>query len=447
MMNTHRPDKATPRRTFLKAASASVAAVKVASSTRLARGQSANDSVSVGLIGCGGRGRRVANLMRGNANCRFIATSDPHTGRAESAALWAGSGAKTYEDFRDLLDHPGLDAVLIATPDHWHAGVGVLALRAGKDIYLEKPVALTIAEGRALIREHAKTDRVIQVGTQHRSAPHTAEAAELVRSGAIGKLHLVRVWTYMNLFPSGIGRQDDGTPPPELNWDLYLGPAPAVAFNPNRFGGTYRWFWDYSGGLATDYGVHRFDSVHQITGATSPHTISASGGRLVLDDGAETPDTLIATFRYPEFVMTYEASALSTHGLGGRTPEFKNYRAFDQHDRPSGMAFYGTEGALFVDRIGYELYPEPGHGTYRNKQGADRTDLHTKNFIDCVRTRNQPNAPLVDGHHATNIAHLANIALKTGRTLRYDGEQELFANDAEANRQLARPHREPYDLI
>src|SRR5690242_13500690 len=322
------------------------------------RALGANDRVVVGLIGCGGRGRYVAELMRESPGVEYAAAADVYLPNAEQARQWAGPKAQAYQDFRRLLDRKDIDAIHIATPDHWHAIPTALACQAGKDVYVEKPLAHNVREGRAMVEAARKHNRVVQAGTQHRSAEHYREAAHIIQSGELGKVHFVRVWNYMNMDPNGIGRKPDSEPPAGLDWDFYLGPAPAVPFNRNRFLGTFRWFWDYAGGLITDWGTHRFDSVHEVMGVDTPVTVTAAGGRFELKDGAETPDTLQATYEYPGFILSYEASNLNAHGVGGRTPGKRYYRARGTDDRPHGEAFYGTNGTLFTDRIGYEVYPE-----------------------------------------------------------------------------------------
>ena len=260
-----------------------VAAVSAASAGQVL---GANERVRVALIGCGGRGMHVARLMAAVPGVQFVAACDVYDPHAARAREWAGAGCTAYRDFRKALDRPDVDAVLIATPDHWHAIPTVLACQAGKDVYVEKPLAHNVREGRAMVAAARRHKRIVQVGTQHRSAEHYREAARLIQGGELGPVRFVRVWNYTNLFPGGIGRAADGEPPAGLDWDFYLGPAPAVPFNRNRFLGTFRWFWDYAGGFLTDWGTHRLDSVHQVMGVSAPRTITAAGGRFELNDGA-----------------------------------------------------------------------------------------------------------------------------------------------------------------
>ncbi|MEO8663063.1 MAG: Gfo/Idh/MocA family oxidoreductase [Bryobacteraceae bacterium] len=409
----------------------------------------ANDRVRFGLIGCGGRGKYVAGFAREAANTEIGAVCDIWEERREAAKQWAGPQATVYSDFRKVLEDKSLDAVMVSTPDHWHATIAILAIRAGKDVYVEKPLALTVHEGRQIVEAARKSDRIVQVGTQHRSAPHYAEVQKMVQSGLIGKVNFVHVWNFFDMMPNGIGTAPDGAAVPAgVDWDMYLGPAPARAFNRLRLGPTFRYFWDYSGGAVTDFGIHRFDSVHQIMGSDKPHTISATGGRYALKDSGETPDLMQVTWEYPGWVMSYETCSFNSHGMGGRTPGMKYYNARGTEDRPHGEAFYGTEGTIFTDRIGYEVYPsKSSHAERVSKNSTDATSLHAKNFIESVRTRKAPVVDIETGHRSTLVAHLGNIAMKTGRKLQWDADAERFGKDEDANRYLAREPRKAWSLL
>lgn len=405
----------------------------------------------------------VAKLMQAVNGVQVAAVCDVYDQRAQAAQAWAGPRCKTFNDFRRVLELPEIDAVLIATPDHWHAVPTVLACQAGKDVYVEKPLAHNIAEGQAMVKAARDHNRVVQVGLQQRSAPHYAEAARIIQSGGLGPVAFVRIWNSVNMYPTGIGRAPDSEPPSGVDWDFYLGPAPSVPFDKNRFVSTYRWFWDYGGGLITDFGTHRFDSLHQIMGVTAPVTVSASGGRYGLTDGAETPDFVQVTFEYPGFVLSYEASMLNAHGAAGRTPGKKYYQARGADDHPHGEAYYGTNGTLIIDRLGFEIFPEmksasgPGAAAREDSTGLrmerreraaeDATALHVKNFIECVRSRQKPVADIQTGHHSTNVAHLGNIAFRTNRKIRWDGAREEIMGDSEASKLLRRESRKPWDLI
>ena len=385
--------------------------------------------------------------MKEAPGAEFVAVADVYEPFTERAREWAGGGAERYKDFRRLLERKDVDAVLVATPDHWHIPAAVLACQAGKDVYVEKPVTHNVREGRAIIEAARRSGRIVQAGTQHRSSPHFAECARMVRSGELGEVRFVRVWNYMSRFPEGIGRVPDSEPPAGLDWDFYCGPAPLRPFNARRFGPTFRQFWDYSGGMITDFGTHRFDTVHQIMGVDAPLTVSASGGRFSMKDSGEMPDTLQATYEYPGFILSYETSDLNAHGLGGRTPGMKYYNARGAEDRPHGEAYYGTNGALFADRIGFEIYPERDRVKRRQTNVADATSLHARAFVECVRARKTPPATIEMGHRATLIGHLGNIAFKTGRKLKWDAAREEFVGDPEASKLLGREARKPWNLI
>ena len=452
------------RREFIKRVAQTTAVISATSALSAERVRGANERVHVALIGCGGRGRLVSRLMREVPNVDFVAVCDVYDRHAADAREWAGSNCKSFRDFRKVLELKEVDAVLIATPDHWHSMPAVLACQAGKDVYVEKPLAYTIQEGRAIVDAARRYHRVVQVGTQHRSAPHYKEAQGIIQSGALGPVRFVRIWNYVNMFPNGLGRAENSEPPSDVDWDFYVGPAPMVPFNKNRFVFTYRWFWDYGGGLVTDFGTHRFDSLHQLMNVDTPLTVSATGGRYDLKDGAETPDFIQVTYEYPGFVMSYEASLLNSYGTGTRTPGKAYYQARGTHDRPHGEAYYGSNGTMFTDRLGYEIFPElnnisgpgaAGRGQTepgfrmerREKAGPDATDLHTKNFIECVRSRQKPVGDVEIGHRATIVSHLGNIAFRTGHKIRWDAASEKIIDDPEASKLLSRAARKPWNLI
>jgi predicted dehydrogenase len=426
----------------------------------------ANDRVVVGLIGCGGRGQEVADLLRSVPGAEYGAMCDVYPPNAKAGAQRLNPAAKVVSDFRRVLDLKEVDAVHIATPDHWHAILTVMACAAGKDVYVEKPLAHNIREGRAMVAAARRHNRIVQTGMQHRSAPHYREVQRIVQSGELGEVRFVRVWNYSNLTPYGIGRAPDSPAPDGLDWDLYLGPAPQVPFNKARFLRTFRWFWDYAGGSITDFGTHRFDTVHQVMGVEAPINISASGGRYSMKDAGEMPDVMQATFQYEGFVLSYEACNLNAHGAGGRTPGLNYYGMRGADDRPNGEAYYGTNGTLIADRIGFEIYPERKplarrdgaqdqktptaefRMAARRMQSKDATDLHVANFIECVRSRKPPVAEVEIGHRSTTVAHLGNIAFKTGKRLMWDAAKEAFIGDEkEASTLLGRQARKPWDLI
>jgi predicted dehydrogenase len=443
------------RRRFL-----ATAAMSAASAQRIA---GANNRVRLALIGCGGRGRTVARSMVQNANVEYATLCDVYDPQAREANQELSGGAgKTFRDFRRVLEDPEIDAVHVATPDHWHAIPVVMALQAGKHVYCEKPIAHNILEGKAIVAEadrHPK--QVFLTGTQHRSAPHLMEVERLVQGGSLRDVHFVKVWNYANLMPGGLAETPDERAPADLDWDMYLGPAPYVPFNRARFLRSYRGFFDYAGGWITDFGVHRFDTIHQVMGQDKPRAVSASGGRFAVGGMSDQPDVLQVTYEYPGFVMSYEA--VNTNGFGAFARTSKDRRmhgASGQFDRPNGMAFYGSNGLIVADRLGFEVFPdEPRNGAlqsgkldapsleYRAVNGEEPSALHAAHFVRCIREGETPRASALTGHRSSLIAHLGNIAFKTGNKLWWDGDREDFVADREASLRLGRKARPPWDLI
>ncbi len=446
------------RRAFLQAAGG--ASLTAASASRVA---GANSRLRVALVGCGGRGRSVAQRVAAADGVEYGSFCDVYDRQALEAREALGRGGWVGRDFRRVVDDKEIDAVHVATPDHWHALPAVAAVEAGKHVYVEKPLGHNVLEGRAMVRAAAKSKAVFLTGTQHRSAPHLREAARLVREGELKDVHFVRVWNYANLTPSGPGRTPDSEPPPGLDWDFYLGPAPWAPFNPMRFLRTYRFFYDYAGGWITDFGTHRFDTVHQIMGQDQPRTVTAAGGRFAVSGMGDQPDLLQVTFEYPGFVLSYETCNINSFGSMGRlTPGMPLHGARGAENRPNGMAFYGSNGTLIADRLGYEVIPEtsPYGGSLSSREafepsglarthrsGSEPSALHAQHFVRCVRDGESPLSDAVTGHRSSLVAHLGNIAYRAGRKLVWDGEREDFVNDAGASRLLGRKARKPWDAI
>ncbi len=432
----------------------------------------ANDRIGIALIGCGGRGRQVASLVLKAPNVEYRTLCDVYEERGGQASQQLAGGKGTVAgDFRKVLEQKDIDAVHVATPDHWHAAVVVLACQAGKDVYVEKPISRTLREGRAEVEAARKyKDRIVMTGTQHRSAPHYAEAAKIVQSGEIGDVYYVRIWNSGNGTPP-VAAVPDTPAPAGLNWDFFVGPAPFAPFNTQRL--DYRRWFDYSSGYITDFGNHRVDSFYQIMNCSWPLTISGSGRKFVKGNYGDIYDVLNVVYEYPNFVMTYTTDWTNSHGMGGgRTPGMSYYGMSGPYNRPHAEAFFGTKATLITDRIGYEIYPEVdpsamgrgGRGArgarggeaqpevkYRAErkqvQGADRTDLHALNWVEAMRTRKPPFASIELGHLATGTCLLGNVAIQAGRKLRFDAKKEDFIGDAEASKLLTREQRAPWNLI
>ena len=425
------------RRYFLSTSAKVIAASGIVLS-RSARSAavSANSKVRVGLIGCGrmGRGDLNAFFLNPEVECPIVCDiDDAHI--AEAAKLVQdkrGNTPDSVKDFRHVVDRNDVDVVLVATPDHWHALPTVYACQAGKDVYVEKPLGKTIAEGRAMREAARRHKRVVQMGTQWRSGQHYQDAVAFVQSGQLGKIRMVRAWAYLD-WVGGIGRPADCDPPPGVDYDMWLGPAPKRPFNPNRFHFNFRWFWDYAGGLMTDWGVHLLNVCLWAMGTETPRTVYSSGGKRIVDDNTETPDTQITVYDFPSYTLIFEHQILGGVGIGGR---------------PHGMSFSGSEGTLTIDAQGWEVVREPEKTLvpFKKEAAGDGRPAHVRNFLDSVVSRGQPIENLDLGHFVSTVAHLGNIAFRTGRQVTWDPAHERVEGDKEANRLAAATYRKPWTL-
>ena len=456
-MSENKNEKKLRRRDVFKSGAAlAVAAAGLSSGSLPAMGApskvlGANDKLLVGVIGTGRMGRANMSAFASNEGVEIVAVCDcygPNLDRAlKRLEEEEKPKPKAFRDFRKLLEMKEIDIVIVATPDHWHPLMSVMACRAGKDVYVEKPVSVVYSEGRKMVEVARETGRIVGVGTQQRSGDHFQRALEIVQSGRLGRITRVRTWNYTNEYPEGIGNPPDSDPPPELDWDMWLGPAPMRPFNINRFGvvddgrwSSFRWFWDYAGGWMTDWGTHLIDIVQWVMKVNGPKFVAASGGKYALLDNRETPDTLVASFEYPGFVCTYESRVAA-----GPTDSGSSH----------GIEFHGTEGSLLLTRGGYELRPEMvKRGAERwartmpvSSGGSDQHATHVKAYLDCVRSRKRFISDIEDGHYASGTPHLANIALRLGRGLHWDCRAERFVNDPEADRMLSRSYRAPWKLV
>lgn len=431
------------RRNFIKTSAVTTAAIGLSARAASAQIAGANERIVVGLIGPGRQGQGLLRNFLKQPDTEVAAICDVYKPNLELGAAIAPR-AERYTDFRKILDRPDIDAVVIATPDHWHAAQSVMACLAGKDVYVEKPISTSIEEGRHMVRAARKYNRVVQVGTQQRSTPHFQKVVELVRGGRLGKISFVRTWNFGNQFPEGIGNPPDGEAPADLDWDMWLGPAPKRAFNANRFGvfpdrySNFRWFWDYAGGMMTDWGIHLLDIVQWAMNVGYPQTVTASGGKFYLTDNRETPDTLQVTYEYPGFVCTYENRECNGNTI---------------HNQGYGIMFHGTEGTLFVNRGGFEIIPEKKRV---GKESVDRIEAvkeqagsggdHVRNFLDCVKSRAKPICDIEIGHRSTSVALLGNVAYRSRRRIVWDGRTEQIVGDKAANKFLSKEYRKPWSL-
>lgn len=433
------------RRHILQAASATPLAVGAAKPSPSSRIPGANDRIQLGLIGCGGMGNADMRAFLSVPNVEFVALCDVDQNRLRETAGKTGARPDTYGDFRRVIERKDIDAVVIATPDHWHAIPALEALRAGKDVYLEKPLAHTIAEGQLLVKTVQDTNRILQVGLQQRSGSIFLEAAGVIRSGKIGKVSLVHCFNVWNQSPDGInktgkrtrglGRPPDGDPPEGVDYDFWLGPAPKRSFNPVRFHWNYIYFWDYSGGMLLIWMVHLLDSVFHALGLTAPKSIHTGGGIHVLDDMRETPDTAIATFEFDHLSVICSCLHATSYTFGGR-----------RYDH--GIQVIGTAGTLLIDRSGYQIIPETKEAEpILSPPGlVEGYGVHQQRFIECMRNRTPPPCDVVAGHLSTTALHLANISYRTGRKIHWDAAREQIINDSEANAFLSKEYRKPWSL-
>jgi predicted dehydrogenase len=413
------------RRQFLKS---SVAASCLAAAPLFvpARAFGANERVITGHIGVGGQGN--ANLKGFLKNA--AAVCDVDQGRAAATAKtveMAGNKCEVFIDFRKLLERKDIDAVVISTPDHWHALTTIHACRAGKDVYCEKPLTLTIAEGRKMVEEARASKRVVQTGSQQRSAPEFRRACELVRNGALGKLQTILV---------GIPKcnhagapKPDTAPPSGFDYDLWLGPAPERPYNENRVHYFFRFFWDYSGGQMTNFGAHHLDIAQWALGTDASGPVAVEGaGEFHPQKWHEVTEKCRVTHTYAD----------GTKVIVGQ----------QESDIPIGVTFIGSEGKLFVNRG--RLTAEPQElADYQLKEGDVRlyeSSNHHENFLACVKSRELPICDIEIGHRSATVCHLGNIAIRLGRKVQWDPAKEQFVGDDEANTWLSRPYRAPWTL-
>ncbi|MBI4581039.1 MAG: Gfo/Idh/MocA family oxidoreductase [Planctomycetes bacterium] len=419
----------------------------------------ANERVRLGIIGVGNRGDQLIDAFKPHADAEVVAICDVYAPYREFAAKKVGGQPFLTGDFRELVGRKDLDAVIIATPDHWHALPFVHACAAGKHVYVEKPLSLVVSEGRAMIEAAKKHDRVVQVGIHRRSVPSCRKAVEAIRGGAIGKMTACRSFHISNEWPLGIGNPPDSAPPPGLDWDMWLGPAPKVPYNENRCFYKFRWFREYSGGQMTNFGTHWLDLIQWAIGQDAPRGVFAVGTRGNIPDNRGVPDTMEAVWDYPDgtIVSFSQYNANASPGAANK----------------SYVEFRGTEGTMLLQGDGMVIVPEVVRGEPlpaldpTNRKGNQRqaaatrpaggkpikfrgsssdTVHHARNFLDCIKTKGVCNCPIEAGHRSTAATLIANIAGDRKKYLAWDAENERFTNDEEANKALAYEYRAPWQL-
>lgn len=424
------------RRKFLKQTAAGLAGAVALATRRTARAGLASDKLVVGLIGCGGRGTHVAGLFAGIDQVEIAYVCDPDQGRLGQAANHFGvDSSQAVGDLRRILDDPAVDAVVIATPNHWHSPAGILACDAGKHVYVEKPCSHNIREGRLLVEAARRHERLVQHGTQVRSTSTIAQAVQMLRQEVIGTVLAAKAWNIQRRSP--IGRVQPSEPPAGFDYDTWVGPAPMVPFRSNCHHGTYNWFYHFGSGDFGNDGVHDIDYARWGLGVeTHPSQIAALGGKFFFDDDQEFPDTEQVTFVYPgdggpasQRMLIYEQRLWST-----------NY----PYNCDSGVEFYGTGGQMFLSRRGkVQLLDDRNQRIEVSIPQEPQNDAaHVANFVDAIRTGVPLNAPIEVGHLTASLCHLGNIATRLGRTLRFDPASEEIPGDDEANRLVRREYRQ-----
>jgi predicted dehydrogenase len=391
-----------------------------------------SETVRVGCIGVGGQGTGNMNAIKKNVVAVCDVDKD-HLAKAAAGLEKSSVKARTFTDYRAMLEAKDIDAVIISTPDHWHALNTIDACKAGKDVYCEKPLTLVVAEGRAMVKAARDNKRVVQTGSQQRSAREFRHACELVRNGALGKLTQVKVglpgpnWVQRAKMPV-----PDSDPPAALDYEFWLGPAPERKFNAHRTHYLFRFFWDYSGGQQTNFGAHDLDIAQWGLGMDDSGPVTVEGSATYHKDGwFETPETAKQTYTYANGL-----SVLCSLGSGGY---------------PGGVTFEGEKGTIHVRRGGLtvtlndEKVPDP----YALPTGDTKLYVskgHHADWLECVKTRKYPICDVEIGHRSATVCHLGNIAVRTGRKITWDPVKEQIVGDPEANAMLTKPYRKPWVL-
>ena len=431
------------RRKFIKTSALATAAIS-AFPTIMNACASPNERIVVGLVGCLGMGFNdlKAFLNQPNVECGALCDVDRNVleERAAEVEKIQNKRPLLYDDYRALLDNKDIDVVINATPDHWHALIAIHAMEAGKDLYTEKPLANSIEECNLMVKAQKRYNKVVQVGQWQRSDPHWKAAVEYLHAGNIGRIRSVRAWSYVG-WKSSIPVVPDSEIPAGVNYDFWLGPAPLRPFNKNRFHFTFRWYWDYAGGLMADWGVHLLDYALFGMNQYVPKSVMATGGKYAFPtDAMETPDTMMTVFDFGDFGLLWD------HTIGIYGANFGN--------RGHGVAFVGEWGTLVVDRNGWEVIPETTSTSAKKdfaavplQKGTGKgLDLHVENFLSCVREGGKPNCDIEIGAHIARISHLGNISYRLGRKVFWDAENQQFINDEEANNLVKANYRSPWQI-
>lgn len=416
-----------------------------------------SDRIGIGMIGVGNFGMANLRQVLRHADAQVVAVCDVFQENADKAVAQIGGKPRLYGDYRRLLEDKDVDAVVITTPEHWHALMCIDACDAGKDVYVEKPIAHHIRDGRLMVDAARRNNRVVQVGTQQRSGAHFQRAVKYVQDGRIGDVYYAAAWNHSPL--PAPRTPVTGGPPVGLDWDMWLGPAPKLPYREVWSVGR-RGSWDFWGGMITEWGSHLADVVLWALNAPPPEIVAATGGLFFKEEG-EIPDTLQVSYKFPKFAFHYSVLSHNSYGLNG-DPGAARFGSY-------GMQFHGTKGTLFVDRGGFRITPQttrkeepdqmpaaappdmraPGfyYTTEILPEQSDTSEQHAphhRNFLDCVKSRQRPNADIEEGHRTNTVTRLGNIAYRLGRTLRWDAAREQVVGDTEANRLAVGTYRDPW---
>ena len=427
------------RRSFLKSASGAVLGSAVVKTAAAKPRVSANNKVTMAMMGVRGRGSWLTGYFAAlpDTNIPYICDVDPSVVGEATKIIEEKKGKtpKLVDDIRRVLDDPSVDAIAMATPVFWHSAGAILACEAGKDVYVEKPISHNIREGRLAVEAARRNNRIVQVGTQRRSSHISQNFIDYVQSGKIGRLLMVKVWNTQQR--GNIGRKADEPVPSGVNYDIWSGPAPVLPFNQNHFHHTYNWHWHYGAGDIANDGSHWLDLAVWALGVDHPTEVTGMGRKLFFDDDQQTPDTQNVTYNYKDQVIMFEQ---------------RLWTSYMMDESQNGIAVYGTDGyATLSEDSGNAFRVFDGNGKlahleFEPWETRDTTwslngESHYQNFINCVRSRRQPNADIEVGHRAATLCHLGNIVARTGRSIRFDVGTETILGDPDANRLVSREYR------
>ncbi len=421
------------RRQFLHSTTTAAASLSLASYVH-AGNPDAKRILRVALIGCGGRGSYLAGVFQSKPSVELTWICDVDTGRLANGRKLARDTVQATNDIRNVLDDDKLDAVIVATPDHWHAPAAILACEAGKHVYVEKPCSHNVREGRLLVEAARRNRTIVQHGTQVRSTTMMIDAVKLLHQGIIGDVKICKAWNIQKR--GSIGKRQPSSPPATLDYDNWVGPAEFIPYQANRTPSGWHWWYHFGTGDMGNDGVHDIDYARWGLGVdTHPSLVTATGGKFFFDDDQQFPDTQLVSFQYPgngrtgdQKILVYEQRLWST-----------NY----PHNVDSGVEFYGTRGQMFLSRRGkIAVYDN------RNQRiqvdvtpEAQNAEKHVANFLHCVRTNTIPNGDIALGHLTTSLCHLGNVATRLGRSFQFDPKSEQVVDDTEADRLMSRTYR------